>query len=160
MPGTTEFLLPAGVLNGISFEFQLYSKLPLHKPKIIRDCPPNLPFLTLKTPSEALLETAKQYHSAYGPSIARPIGLQKSFSAPDSPHTYQSVTLDGRIVSSGRGSLGPPPLRLWKSFTTPDSPHTCQSVRLGEANTAKRRGSSDLGPMCEDEASTIVHDEE
>jgi hypothetical protein len=36
MPGTTEFLLPAGVLNGISFEFQLYSKLPLHISSLVR----------------------------------------------------------------------------------------------------------------------------
>lgn len=47
----------------------------IQNPKIIRDCPSNLPLLTLKTPSEALLEAAKQYRSAHGPSIAPPIGL-------------------------------------------------------------------------------------
>lgn len=130
------------------------------KPEIIHDCPPKAPPLTLKTPSEAQLEAAEQYRSAYGPSIPPPIGLWNSFAAPDSPHTYQSVTWDGRNGSSGRESLDPPPLSLWKSSATPDSPYTDQSVRLSGANSAEGRESSDLGRMYEDEDSTILHDEE
>jgi hypothetical protein len=119
--------------------------------------PPNLPSLSLRTPSETLLEVAEA-------PIAPPLALWRSLVESPSAGS-ESLRTDDQTATSGReyGELDLLlPLRLWKPFDQSLAlSYSYRSIGL-HAGSAKEpsRKSEEVGRLYEDEASTVAHEEE